>query len=99
MAFVQIIECTTSRPEELQRLADEWAQATEGRSRARRGVLTADRDHPGRYVDIVFFDSFEEAMANSQLPETQDFAARMRELLDGEPTFHNLDVIDERDFG
>jgi hypothetical protein len=32
-------------------------------------------------------------MANSELPETSRFAARMAALCDAEPTFRNLDVV------
>ena len=42
----------------------------------------------------MFFDSYEEAMENSNLPVTQQFAAKMMALTDGEPTFHNLDVVE-----
>jgi hypothetical protein len=37
------------------------------------------------------FPSFEEAMANSELPETSEVAARLAELCDGSPTFRNLE--------
>jgi hypothetical protein len=43
-------------------------------------------------VLIVEFPSFEQAMANSDLPETSDFAARLIKLCDGPPLFRNLDV-------
>jgi hypothetical protein len=43
----------------------------------------------------VEFPSYEEAMANSELPETAEFAARLMELCDGPPTFRNLDVLRE----
>jgi hypothetical protein len=70
MAFIQIIEVTTTRPEEMQELVEEWSTATEGRRTAYRSTLTADRDRPSTYVQIVEFPSYQEAMANSGLPET-----------------------------
>lgn len=54
--------------------------------------ITADRDNPGRYCIIVEFDSYEEAMRNSNDPETGRFAEQMGKLLDEPPVFHNLDV-------
>ena len=36
----------------------------------------ADRSQPGRYFAIVFFDSYESAMENSSLPETQAAAEK-----------------------
>jgi hypothetical protein len=55
MAFIQIIEVTTTRPAELQELAEEWSARTEGRRTAYRSTLTADRDRPNTYVQIAGF--------------------------------------------
>lgn len=96
MGFVQIIEYQTSKADEMQKIGDEWEKAAEGQAKATRRVLCQDRDHPGRYFNIVFFDSYEEAMANSDLPVTGEFAAKMMALADGAPTFHNLDVVEDR---
>jgi hypothetical protein len=92
MAFIQIIEVTTTHVDEIQGLMDEWMSKTEGKRKTQRSTLTADRDRPDTYVQIVEFPSFEEAMANSDLPETSDFAARLIKLCDGPPVFRNLDV-------
>ncbi len=92
MAFIQIIEITTSRPEEIQGLMDEWVTKTEGKRRTHRSTLTADRDRPGTCLQIVEFPSYEDAMANSSLPETGEFAERLVKLCDGPPAFRNLDV-------
>jgi hypothetical protein len=35
-------------------------------------------------------------MANSNLPETKEFAQKQGALIDGPMTFRDLDVIDER---
>jgi hypothetical protein len=95
MGFVQIIEFRTSRIDDMRALAEEWEKATAGKHTARRRVMVQDRDHPGRYFNIVFFDSYEEAMRNSALPETDAFSQKMMALGDGPPTFYNLDVIDD----
>ena len=92
MAFVQVIEMTTTRPDEVETLVSEWRSQTEGRRTARRGTFTKDRDRPDTYVQIVEFASFEDAMANSALPETSVFAERRAELCDGPMGFRNLDV-------
>jgi quinol monooxygenase YgiN len=92
MAFVQIIELTTTRPDEVEALAAEWQAQTEGRRTAQRGTFTQDRDRPNTYLQIVEFPSFEEAMANSELPETAAFAERLAALCDGPMVFRNLDV-------
>lgn len=92
MAFIQIIEVSTTRPEEIQELVAEWAAKTEGKRTVDRATLTADRDRPGTYVQIVEFPSYQDAMANSALPETGEFAAKLAQLCDGPPVFRNLDV-------
>ncbi len=96
MAFVQIIEFRTSKAEEMKRIGDEWEAAAAGASKTRRRVLCQDRDQPGRYLNIVFFDSYEAAMENSNLPVTQEFSQKMMGLADGAPTFYNLEVVDDR---
>jgi hypothetical protein len=97
MAFVQIIEFQTSRVDEMTKLGDEWESAAGGGTTARRRVLCQDRDNPGRHFNIVFFDSYESAMENSNNPVTQDFSQKMMALADGPPTFYNLDVVQERE--
>ena len=47
------------------------------------------------YVVVVEFPSYDEAMANSNLPETGELAAKLASLCDGPPTFRNLDVLRE----
>ena len=95
MPFIQIIEYETSRIEELNAALDGWLEATKGKRASTRGVQTKDRDASNTYVQIVEFPSYEEAMANSNLPETGEFSAKLASLCDGPPTFRNLDVVRE----
>lgn len=92
MGFVQIIEIATTRLEEIEALMDEWVTKTEGKRKAHRSSLTADRDRPNTYLQIVEFPSYQEAMANSDLPETSEFAERLTKLCDAPLAFRNLDV-------
>ena len=48
-----------------------------------------------RMISFVDIPSYEEAMANSDLPETSEFAAKLASLCDGPPSFRNLDVLRE----
>ena len=95
MKFVQIIEYETTRPAEMDAVFDEWLKATEGKRTASHELHTQDRDNPARFIDIVEFPSFEEAMVNNELPATQRIAAQIRELCTGEPRFHNVEVLRE----
>ena len=98
MAFIQIIEGHSSRIDEMKALVADLEERTQGRSTVRRSIRTQDRDDPSRFMVIVFFDSYESAMENSNLPETNEFSQKMMELVDGPPTFHNLDVIEDKTF-
>ena len=96
MGFVQVIEFRTSKIEEMRKLGNEWEAAAGADRTARRIVLCADRDDPGHYFNIVFFDSHEAAMENSNLPQTQEFSGKMMALGEGAPKFYNLDILDDR---
>lgn len=68
------------------------------RRKAHTGTLAdhRDRNDPDRYLILAFFDSYESAMENSGLAETAAFAEKQAPLLDGPPTFFDLEVIDDR---
>ena len=93
MAFVQIIEFRSTRLPEIEGVMDSWLAATEGRRKAQRALLTKDRDRADTYIQVVEFPSYEDAMANSNLPETSAFAEQLAKLCDGPPTFRNGDVV------
>jgi quinol monooxygenase YgiN len=93
--FVQIIEYTTSRFDEIMELADKLRAGGQGGPAGAVSVtVTEDRDKPGHFFTVAEFESYEKAMENSNNPATQEFAAAMAKLVDGEPTFYNLDVRD-----
>ncbi len=95
MKFIQIIEYTTTKPDEVQAVLDEYLAATEGKRAEARGTVAKDRDRPNVYYNIVEFPSYEVAMKNSEAPGTQALAEKMMKLADGPPTFRNLDVTFE----
>ena len=96
MTFIQIIDLRTKNPDELEALGEEYFAATEGKRTVRRSILTRDHNDPERHVLIVFFDSYESAMENSNLPETSALAEKQAALLEGPPSFSDLDVVEER---
>jgi len=91
-AFLQIVQFTTSRIDEVESLADAMTAQREGGT-VRRGTFTSDRDRPNHYFSVLEFDSYDSAMENSNRPETTEFAMKMAALCDGPPTFYNLDVM------
>ena len=93
MPFMQIIEFRTSDIDAVRQIDDGWRMATEGKRTARRELLARDHADPDRYFAIVYFDSYESAMENSELPETKASAELYMKATDGEPVFYDLDVI------
>jgi hypothetical protein len=97
MKFVQIIEFQTSKYDEVDKLMDEWMASSAGTRTPTHEITGRDRDRPNTYLQIVEFPSYEEAMRNSDMPETTAFAARIGALCDGPPIFRNLDVVREEE--
>jgi steroid delta-isomerase-like uncharacterized protein len=93
MTFVQLIECRTSRFDEMNRLLDTWVERTRGRRTATHAVVGKDRADGAHIVELVEFPSYEEAMRNSSLPETDEILRGMASLCDETPTFTDLDVV------
>lgn len=93
MTFVQVIDCKTTRFQELDRLMDAWVEQTKGKRTATHSLIGKDRGDASHFIEIVEFPSYEEAMRNSTLPETDRIFQEMVALCDGTPTFTDLDVI------
>ena len=98
MSFIQITSFRCEQIEELRRIEDEWLAATEGRRTLLKETVLVDRNDPGRFVTMNEFESYESAMENSALPETDAMARAVTALLDGEPTYWDLDVIGVTEF-
>jgi hypothetical protein len=105
--FSQTISVRCADPDRIIELLREWdlVQATGDLTGYMGTRVLADREHPGRYVIIADFGvidpdvpAAEEANRNNDRPETQAFAARLRELVDGEPEFHHFDELYRTDF-
>src|SRR4051794_26035916 len=97
MTFVQIIDCKTDKVDQINRLMDAWAEQTKGKRTATHDIIGKDRSEPRHYIEIVEFPSYEDAMRNSQLPETDRIFREIVALCDEMPTFTDLEVVrDER---
>lgn len=93
MTFVQLIDCRTSRFDEMNRLMDTWVEQTKGKRTATHTTIGKDRGDASHFVEIVEFPSYEDAMRNSGLPETDKVFREMVALCDEMPTFTDLDVV------
>ena len=98
--FIQInISHSDHSIEEFLALEDEFAKATEGKRTIRRGIACMGSDDPTLRVLIAFFDSKEDAEANSQLPGTDQIASKVMAMIKEDvPHFVNLEVKSDRTF-
>ncbi|WP_409329378.1 DUF1059 domain-containing protein [Trujillonella humicola] len=93
-SFVQLIEFRTPDVDRVRELAEQWRAAIGREATARWGIVGADRNRPGSYVEVVAFPDHASAMRNSEHPATGDFAKRMQEITEGEAVFRDLDVVE-----
>jgi len=94
--FVQFMEFESSNIDEVEAFARRMQEERGDALLATSATLTEDRERPGTYLVIVEFNSYEDAMANSNDPATDKYAAELVSLLGGAtPRFRNLDVRSE----
>ena len=96
MKFVQTIRFSTTRIDDITKMSNEFDEQQGSQAPGFLGVkILKDRDRENAYVVVAEFESYEQAMENSARPETDAFAKRMAELVDGPPEFGNYDVVGE----
>jgi hypothetical protein len=100
--FSQSITVTSDDPAAIVALLEEW-----DRNQAASDImgymgtrLLADRETQGRYVIIADFgvvdpdvSAADEAVRNNERAETRAWAARLRELIDGEVEYRHFDEL------
>jgi len=90
MTFTQIIDVRSTDEPGLHELARNWHAAEQGVAPGYQGIaILADRDEPGRFLILVDFLDQAKAEVNNARPETQQWAASLSKLIDGEPTYRN----------
>jgi hypothetical protein len=100
--FSQTITVRCDKPEVLIEMLAQWdlGQAMSDIMGYMGTRLLADREHPGQYMFIADFgvidpdvSAADEARRNNDRPETQAFAARLLEVIDGEPEYRHYDEL------
>ena len=100
--FSQTITVRCDDPAPIVALLSEWDlnQATSDIMGYMGSRVLADREKVGQYVIIADFgvvdpdvSAADEAARNDARPETQLWAARLLEVIDGEPEYHNFDEL------
>ncbi len=96
MRYIQLVEFDTNHPvHEVQQALDAWLAASRGKRTLHMAVVAADHDRANHYWELLAYASEQEALKTAELPETKAAFERWSGLLDGEPTFHNLDVVEQ----
>ncbi len=100
--FTQTITVRCADPAPLVALLAQWDvdQATSDIMGYMGTRLLADREHPGCYLIVADFgvvdpdvSAADEAVRNNARPETQAWAARLIEVIDGQPEYHHHDEL------
>ena len=107
MNFCQSIALRCDDPAPIIALLEQWDldQASADIMGYMGTRLLADREHPDQYLIIADFgvvdpdvSAADEASRNNERPETQAWAARLLEVIDGEPEYHHYDELYRTDF-
>jgi len=100
--FSQSITVHCDDPDAIVSLLEQWDadQATSDIMGYMGTRILADREKLGQFVIIADFgvvdpnvSAADEAARNNTRPETRAFAARLLEVIDGEPEYHHFDEI------
>jgi hypothetical protein len=100
--FSQTIAVRCDDPAKLVDMLAQWDfdQATTDIMGYMGSRLLADRGNPGHYVIIADFgvidpdvSAADEAARNNERPETQAWAARLLETIEGDPEYHEYDEL------
>jgi hypothetical protein len=100
--FSQTIAIRCDDPDRLVEMLAEWDsdQATTDIMGYMGSRLLADREHPGCYMIIADFgvidpdvSAADEAARNNERPETQAWAARLLDAIEGKPEYHHFDEL------
>ena len=93
MKFLQIMEFQGS-PEDAEKALQHYIDKADGRSYARKATICVDRDNSGTVIQLIEFDSWDEAQKNNELEITEEDNQETEETF-GDITFRNLDVYGE----
>ncbi|WP_149179587.1 hypothetical protein [Streptomyces sp. TRM49041] len=95
MKFIQIVDFETERMDEMRAVMAEWDESERRDYSPVGSVLLKDRDNPDRYYVVVTFNSYDDAMRNSEDPRTSEMAGRLGALCTRPTKFVNCDVLED----
>ena len=100
--YTQTISIRSDHPDVLVEMLEEWdrQQATADIMGYMGVHILADRETPGVYLIVAEFgvvdpdiSAADEAARNNERPETQEWAQRLLQHIDGEPVYRNYDEL------
>jgi hypothetical protein len=106
--FSHMIFVRSDDPRALVELLEQWdlQQASADIMGYMGARLLADRENAGQYIIAADFgvidpdvSAADEATRNDDRPETRDWAARLRAVIEDDPRHHNYDELYRTDFG
>jgi len=92
MKFVQIMEFTGSTEEAINSI-NNYITIAGAETKVKKATVCEDRDNPGHLLQIIEFDSYEDAMLNNDLEVTKKASEEDTSSF-GEVQFKNLDVME-----
>ena len=92
MKFVQIMEFTGSTEEAIDSI-NNYITIAGAETKFKKATVCEDRDNPGHLLQIIEFDSYEDAMINNDLEVTKKASEEDTSSF-GEVHFKNLDVVE-----
>lgn len=92
--FIQVMQATCSRPDELRVFAQRWKDELGSESSGFLGG-TFGVTEDGQFLGVVRFESAAAAGANSARPEQDAWAQEFSTYLDGPPSFDDYDDVTE----
>ncbi len=90
--FIQVIQGTCRRQDEVHGLIDRWRQENAGKDTGFLGGTYGFTDDD-RFVAVVRFASRDQAMANSARTEQAAWAQQMEALFEGPVEYHDCDDV------
>ncbi|MFD7298780.1 hypothetical protein ACFV9W_36345 [Streptomyces sp. NPDC059897] len=98
MKFVQIIDFESQRFGEMRELLEAFEQRMQGTPGGpTHRMMLKDRDTTGRYLAVIEFESYEDAMRSNEHPEVAELNKQLSALCTRPPAFTNCDLKDARE--
>jgi quinol monooxygenase YgiN len=90
--YVQVLQFKADDIEAIEQVAHQMREEFGDDFKVVHSTVSEDREKPGHFTIIAEFNSYEEAMTQSNDPRMTKSAEAMAALVDGPITFYNLDV-------